>query len=104
MLAAASNAAAQSPVITAVPHVVPAGSDYPTDVLGNPWDFSDVFDLSPHPGEFTGWTISANTARTTGRDAFLSSGRLVAHVSVQVSTISWQVCGLKSCAEERTDG
>ncbi len=36
VLAAASNAAAQSPVITVAPPVVPAGSDYPTDTLGNP--------------------------------------------------------------------
>src|SRR5688572_1397407 len=68
---------AQSPVITSAPSFVTAGPDFAHDVLGNPWDFSDTLDLSPFPDELGGWTISASTARTQGRSAFLSGGNFV---------------------------
>jgi hypothetical protein len=77
----AADASAQSPVITSVPSLVAAGSDYATDVLANPWDFSDQFDLSPFPDELGGWTISSSSARTVGRSAFLSGGRFVGRTS-----------------------
>jgi hypothetical protein len=73
----AAETSAQSPVITSAPSLVSAGPDYATDVLANPWDFSDPLDVSPFPDELAGWTISASTARTVGRSAFLSAGRFV---------------------------
>ncbi len=75
------DAAAQSPVITSAPSLVAAGPDYATDVLNNPWDLTDISDLSPFPDEFSGWTNSATTARTIGRAAFLSNGQFVARTT-----------------------
>jgi hypothetical protein len=69
-----SDAAAQTPEITFVPPLLNAGPDFATDVLANPWDFSDQLDLSPFPDELGGWTISSNTGRTIGRSAFLNGG------------------------------
>lgn len=68
---------AQSPVITSHPGILPAGPDFATDALGDPWDFSNPEDLSPFPDEFPGWTISGSEARRTGRAAFLSGGAFV---------------------------
>ena len=73
----AADVAAQ-PQITSLQSVLPAGPDFATDVLGNPWDFSDERDLSPYPYEFGGWTITNTLARTVGRRAFLNNGRFTA--------------------------
>jgi hypothetical protein len=52
----------------------PAGPDFATDVLGDPWDFANPEDLSPDPDEFGGWTQHA-AARVIGTaSAFLSGG------------------------------
>src|SRR4051812_29022828 len=41
----------------------PAGPDYATDVLGDPWDFCNIDDISPDPNEVGGWTnFSLNSA------------------------------------------
>lgn len=50
----------------------PAGPDYATDVLGNPWDFSDIDDVDRDPGTVssttTGWSTfdHSTTAGTVG--------------------------------------
>ena len=81
VLLMATTAAAQSPVIQSIPSLVPAGPDFATDVLANPWDFADEADLSPFPDELGGWTISSSTARTIGRRAFLAGGTFSARTS-----------------------
>jgi hypothetical protein len=52
----------------------PAGPDFATDVLGDPWDFSNAEDISPNPEELGGW-VQSEAARTTGTAAaFLQGG------------------------------
>ena len=56
--------------------VFKAGPDYATDVLQDPWDFSNYADLSPSPDEFGGWaTNPANlwSANGTG-PTFINTG------------------------------
>jgi hypothetical protein len=82
-----ATALAQTPQITSVPNPVPAGLDYASDILGDQWDFSNQADLSPFPDEFSGWTISATTARTQGRLAFLSGGQFVGRTTTGGSNL-----------------
>jgi hypothetical protein len=71
-------AAAQGPVISpSTPTVLAAGPDFATDVLANPWDFSDANDLSPFPDDIVGWTISGSLGRSIGRTAYLQNGKFV---------------------------
>ncbi len=47
--------------------VFKAGPDYATDVLQDPWDFSNHADVSPNPDEFGGWaTNPANLWNANG--------------------------------------
>ncbi len=57
--------------------VFPAGPDYATDVLHDPWDYNNIEDIGHHPDDYTGWAQS-NSARTSGPGIFLSGGRFVA--------------------------
>jgi hypothetical protein len=60
IVAATAVMAAAQPVITApaAGQVFRAGPDYATDVLQDPWDFSNHEDISPSPDEFGGWATS----------------------------------------------
>src|SRR5687767_11897681 len=41
----------------------PAGPDFATDVLGDPWDFCNPEDVAPYPLEVVGWTnFSVNSS------------------------------------------
>src|SRR5262245_8434216 len=53
--------------------VFAAGSDFATDVLQDPWDFSNVEDLSPYPDEYPFWTTS-NQVPIAGPGVFLNAG------------------------------
>lgn len=77
-----AHAHAQNPVITSGNQTVVAGADYATDILGDPWDFSNVADVSPFPDELAGWTISGTRARTEGRSAFISGGNFTARTAL----------------------
>ena len=84
--------------------VIAAGPDYATDVLRDPWDMSNIEDVSPDPGEvagFTNFSVSNGLAggRTAINDAgvmFLSrgiNGTITAHkngVSFPIDTASYQ--------------
>jgi hypothetical protein len=73
-------ALAQGPTITSpTPHqVFRAGPDYATDVLHDPWDFSNVEDVGQYPYEYLGWAQSAN-AFLVGPSAFgVGSGKFIA--------------------------
>lgn len=71
---------AQGPSLT-LPNgsVYKAGPDFATDVLQDPWDFSNPQDVSQDPDEFSGWSAPTSEAiRTFGPGAaFLSGGRFV---------------------------
>lgn len=56
----ATAANAQGPTIS-LPggSIYKAGPDYASDVLQDPWDFSNIEDLSPDPNEFGGWVSPA---------------------------------------------
>ncbi|MEZ5286820.1 MAG: fibronectin type III domain-containing protein [Vicinamibacterales bacterium] len=58
------GAAQAQPVITspASGQAFRAGPDYATDILQDPWDFSNVEDVSPNPDEFGGWATSPANA------------------------------------------
>ena len=83
LLAGIASSALAQPVITspAAGQVFKAGPDFATDVLQDPWDFSNDADISPSPDEFGGWATSpANlwTANGTGPTFINSSaGRFV---------------------------
>jgi hypothetical protein len=67
-LGAASAAQAQ-PVITSPSsgQIFRAGPDFASDVLQDPWDFSNVEDVSPNPDEVGGWASPTPSAwRTYG--------------------------------------
>ena len=67
-----SVAAAQVLITSPAPgQVFQAGPDFATQVHNDPWDFSNVEDLSPFPDEIGGWIISP-AARATGRSTFLT--------------------------------
>ena len=76
----ADTALAQRPVITNAPRSVSAGVDFATDVLSDPWDFSNEADLGPFPDELGGWTASGD-ARVHGRRVFLRDGYFVARTT-----------------------
>jgi len=67
---------AQGPSITLPGAVLMAGPDYATDVLQDPWDFSNAEDIAPDPDQFGGWVQpSSATQRLQGTAAsFLSNG------------------------------
>jgi hypothetical protein len=69
----ASVAAAQ-PALSLSGSVFRAGPDFATDTMGDPWDFSNVGDLDPHPDTYANWTVGPQ-ARAQGRSVFLSNGR-----------------------------
>lgn len=72
----AGSALAQ-PNISLNGSVFAAGPDFATDVHNDPWDFSNVDDLSPFPDEQLGWLTSPQ-ARSAGRGVFLNNGRFQA--------------------------
>ncbi len=49
-----------------------AGPDYATDVLADPWDFSNPQDLSPDPNEQLGWGATTTASKTQGTSVFLN--------------------------------
>lgn len=76
LVGGAAGAAAQGLSLT-VPSVVPAGPDFATEVLQDPWDMENAEDLSPHPHEWLGWDKS-DQAMSEGAKVFLTSGRFSA--------------------------
>ena len=64
----ATSAFAQPSITSpAMGQVFKAGPDYATDVLQDPWDFSNHADVSPNPDEFGGWaTNPANLWNANG--------------------------------------
>ncbi|MDH4064041.1 MAG: hypothetical protein OEW19_06550, partial [Acidobacteriota bacterium] len=76
-LALTAASAEAQPSISLSGSVFAAGPDFATDTLGDPWDFSNVDDLSPFPDEQYGWQ-SSSQARAAGREVFLNNGRFQA--------------------------
>lgn len=71
-------AAAQPTIAFPNGHVFRAGPDYATDVLHDPWDFSNVEDVGQYPYEYGGWAQSPQ-AFLVGPSAFgVGSGKFVA--------------------------
>ena len=73
----ASSASAQPSITSpAIGQVFKAGPDYATDVLQDPWDFSNHADISPNPDEFGGWATSpANLWNANGTGpTFINTG------------------------------
>src|SRR5436190_16107130 len=55
----------------------PAGPDYATDVLGDPWDFSNREDVSPDPNEQLGWaSFLVNSGQAGGTTTRTSGGSI----------------------------
>lgn len=81
--AAAHPAMAQAPALSSPAHgqIFPAGPDYATDVLHDPWDFSNSEDISQHPDEYLGWAQSNAARDVQGPAVFLQNGRFVAQSS-----------------------
>lgn len=79
LVTSAAIAHAQGPSVTvpAPGQIFPAGPDYATDVLQDPWDFANEDDISQNPDEYLSWMQSAQ-AHNLGRSTFLQSGRFVA--------------------------
>jgi hypothetical protein len=72
-----SIALAQAPSMSLSGSVFPAGPDFATDTQGDPWDFSNIADVDPHPNGQSGWTTTAQAHRQ-GRSIFLNGGRFQA--------------------------
>lgn len=77
LLTCSASAAWAQPTLSLGGSVFPAGPDFATDTQGDPWDFSNVLDIDPHPDTQAGWTASAQ-ARRYGRGVFLNGGRFQA--------------------------
>jgi hypothetical protein len=66
--------ASAQPTISLSGSAFPAGPDFATDALSDPWDFTNVLDLDPFPDNQAGWTTTPQ-ARQQGRGVFLNGGR-----------------------------
>ena len=65
----------------------PAGPDYATDVLGDPWDFCNEQDVAPDPLEIVGWSnFQVNTSTTCGAGQGTAGGT-VTSTDVQFSLL-----------------
>jgi hypothetical protein len=65
----------------------PAGPDFASDVLGDPWDFCNVDDVAPDPLEVVGWT-SFQTHSSCSDGAIGEAGGNIASVSPEVAQFS----------------
>ena len=74
LLSCWTAAASAQPTLSLGGSVFPAGPDFATDALSDPWDFNDVLDLDPFPDNQAGWTTTAQ-ARQQGRSVLLNAGR-----------------------------
>ena len=71
---AARGASAQTLTLPNGP-VYEAGPDYASDVLQDPWDFTNADDIAPDPGQVLNWTApDPTTVRSVGTSVFLSNG------------------------------
>jgi hypothetical protein len=77
LLTLCATLASAQPSMSLSGSVFPAGPDFATDTFGDPWDFSNVLDLDPHPDGHVGWTTSTQS-RVQGRGLFLNNGRFQA--------------------------
>ena len=56
------------------PARIAAGPDYATDVLRDPWDMSNVEDISPYPGDTQGWASFSVSGGQAGGTTSTSAG------------------------------
>lgn len=77
MLAFCASAAAAQPSMSLSGSAFPAGPDFATDTLADPWDFNNIQDIDPHPDTHSGWTTTAQVQRQ-GRAVFLNNSRFQA--------------------------
>ena len=72
------TASGQGPLTIDFPTRIAAGPDYATDVLRDPWDMSNIDDVSPDPGERAGFSNfsvnNGNNGRAGGTTAINDAG------------------------------
>src|SRR5215210_5775589 len=68
-------AAAQVTISTpSANQVLPAGPDYATDILGDPWDMSNAADITVDPAQKKGWSTLAFSGGKVGGTLALVNG------------------------------